>query len=107
MKTLLITALFLAASFVSASPPAADPATPSASTSDRATLKHEKQFSKLDANNDTFVDRDEFKKGRAAAKKPERAEKRFARTDKNSDGKLSKEEWVATPTRKNRRGTSA
>lgn len=62
-----------------------------------ANAKREKRFSKLDVNSDSFVDRDEFKKSRAAVKKPERAEKRFVRCDKNSDGKLSKDEWLAAP----------
>lgn len=82
-------------------PSPASPATPSASDTDKVPnkAKREKQFSRLDKNSDTFVDRDEFKKARFAQKKPQRAEKRFARVDSNNDGKLSKDEWLAAPAR--------
>jgi hypothetical protein len=81
------------------SPPA--PTTPSASDADKTLnkAKREKQFSRIDKNSDTFVDREEFKNAKFAQKKPQRAEKRFARVDSNNDGKLSKDEWLAAPVR--------
>ncbi len=82
-------------------------AVPSSAAPDDAQLKREKRFSHLDANRDSFVDKEEFKKARFAQKKPARVEKRFAKADTNSDGKLSKDEWLATPARKSKAKTSA
>ncbi|MEZ0277119.1 MAG: EF-hand domain-containing protein [Roseimicrobium sp.] len=89
-------------------PPAPGPATPSSPSTTPATpesdvaktkAKKGKLFSKLDANNDAYVDREEFKKARFAKKNETRAEKRFGRADKNGDGKLTKDEWLAAPVR--------
>jgi hypothetical protein len=115
MKTisLLCASMLLGATFAhgqsqsTPTPPAAPtpspsaPATPSASDADKVLnkAKREKQFSRLDKNSDTFVDREEFKNAKFAQKKPQRAEKRFTRVDSNNDGKLSKDEWLAAPVR--------
>lgn len=88
-------------------PSPSSPAAPGASDAhaDKALnkAKREKQFSRLDKNSDTFVDREEFKNAKFAQKKPQRAEKRFTRVDANSDGKLSKDEWLAAPARGKKR----
>jgi Ca2+-binding EF-hand superfamily protein len=82
-------------------PNPSSPATPGSSDADKALnkAKREKQFTRLDKNSDTFVDREEFKNAKFAQKKPQRAEKRFARVDSNNDGKLSKDEWLVAPVR--------
>lgn len=51
------------------------------------------RFAKLDTNSDGSLDADELKAG--FKKKPEMAEKLMKRKDKDADGKLSKEEFVA------------
>lgn len=85
------------------SKPTAPTAAPSAAatTSDDRKMNRRKgkQFGRLDANNDSFVELEEFKKGRFAQKNLTRAEKRFGRLDKNGDKKLSKDEWLAAPKR--------
>jgi Ca2+-binding EF-hand superfamily protein len=103
MKIPAFLILFLTASLaLSQSPPA------SSDVAGKQKQKLEKRFSKLDLNNDSFVDRDEFNKSRQAQKKASRAEKRFSRTDTNSDGKLSKDEWLSVPARKGKaKNTSA
>lgn len=111
--TLLCASMVLGAAFTHGQsqstppPPAATtpspsvPATPGDSDADKALnkAKREKQFTRLDKNSDTFVDREEFKNAKFSQKKPQRAEKRFTRVDANSDGKLSKDEWLAAPVR--------
>lgn len=105
MKTpLSLVALCLVGTFVFASS-LPDSPKPAASR-ESIKLKREKRFSKLDANNDTFVDREEFNKCRPAVNNPARAAKRFTRSDKNSDSKLSKEEWLSAPAGGKKRKTS-
>ena len=61
----------------------------------------EARFTKLDANNDGFLDADELKAG--FKKKPEMAEKVLKAKDKDDDGKISKEEFLAKPERKKKK----
>lgn len=60
------------------------------------------RFAKLDKNSDGSVDAEELKAG--FKKKPEMAEKMMKRKDKDADGKLSKEEFVAKAAPKKKKG---
>jgi hypothetical protein len=102
IKTLTLGSLAAAlATSVSLAEPKEDGAKDPAAAADSEKPKKKKpdlaaRFVKLDKDSDGFVSAEELKAG--FKKKPEMAEKMMKRKDKNSDGKLSKEEFVAKPT---------
>ncbi len=70
-------------------------ATPEATTDAKPKRDPAKAFAKLDADNDGFVNLEEFKKSPQAQKSPDKADNAFAKRDANSDGKLDLAEFSA------------
>lgn len=85
--------------------PAETPAVPApAETTKPAPRRNpEALFKKLDANTDGSVTKEEWSTSPQAKKNAERAEKSFKARDKDKDDKLTKEEFTAELTRRNKK----
>lgn len=91
MKTILsLTVLLLAAS----------PTLAEKTETGKAKRDPEVMFKKLDANSDAAVSKEEWNASRRAKNDPERAAKAFTAKDKDADGKLTKEEYLAAGSRR-------